>query len=73
MKLEKCKHCGEELSICSRGAVNCFNCGQYIRPLNEEEFNEWSKKRDELFEELIKENQNILNTEETRFRQPGFD
>ena len=56
MKLEKCKHCGEELSICSRGAVNCFNCGQYIRPLNEEEFNEWSKKRDEFFEELIKEN-----------------
>ena len=56
MNLEKCKYCGKELSICSKGAVNCFNCGQYIRLLNEEEFKEWSKNRDELVKELIKEN-----------------
>lgn len=36
---ETCPHCGSHdgLFVCSFMAVNCSNCGQYVRPLTKEE------------------------------------
>ena len=38
---EKCPHCGagvkDGLFVCSMGAVNCANCGQFVRPLTPDE------------------------------------
>lgn len=36
LKKEECPHCGAvgSLFICSFGAVNCAECGQFVRKVN---------------------------------------
>ena len=58
-KDEKCPYCGATvengLFICSFGAVNCAECGQFVRYLTEEELDKWIKARS-LFIEKLKPN-----------------
>jgi len=50
LKSEKCPKCGhpEGLFVCSFGGVNCGNCGQYIRPLDQTEWEKWREAVKEL-------------------------
>jgi len=37
INLENCPYCGGKPTICSHGGVNCPDCMQFIRMLNEKE------------------------------------
>ena len=47
MNLGKCPVCKREDGpfICSAGAVNCANCGKFIRLMTDKEREEWSEAK----------------------------
>jgi len=47
---EECPICGSVggLFICSMGAINCSNCGQFIRMAKEEELDQMSEFAKEI-------------------------